>query len=194
ERDLVEIELVVPVRIEDPGIAAGGNPGPERAAVAPIVRMVHDAHLGMERGEAIGDFPRAIARAVIDQDDLVAIGELGKRGPRAPHRLFDVLLLVVHRIEQGERIEAICTRARQTGSGNPDRRRLLGISHRRSPPAPYARTARPSVATSKRNACKRGSTIRSPTPPPKRARARPSTRSFPSQTEPASTKAVASTV
>jgi hypothetical protein len=100
--ELAHVELQVRVGHEHPRQPGGGDAGAQRRAVA-VVALVHeDAHARVLGGAQLGHAAGAVAAAVVDDDDLVRLGDAlgGARGlvDGAP----DVRRLVVARQDDRE--------------------------------------------------------------------------------------------
>jgi hypothetical protein len=99
-RHLAQIELEVAIAEADELAARIGEPGAQRAAIAPIFLVVH-ADAGLGRRQLIGQCGGSVGRAVVDDEDLDrSVDQRSDLVQRATHRLDDVLLLVEGRKEE----------------------------------------------------------------------------------------------
>ncbi len=63
---LSDVELVVPVRVEDVVVLGTREPGFECGPITPVSLVVDNPHPGMTPGELIGDLASAVGAAVVD--------------------------------------------------------------------------------------------------------------------------------
>ena len=84
--ELGRVVLGVAVGVEDPRPGGRGEPRDQRAAVAAVRLVAHDAQLGDLAGERLEHRHRPVGRSVVDDDDLEVVDRCGERrcGRRGP--------------------------------------------------------------------------------------------------------------
>jgi hypothetical protein len=98
-----DAELAVAVGEAHEVVAGRPKARPERGAVAEVRGVVDGPDdVGMRRRQAVRDRGGRVLRAVVDGDDLEAVGERRQGVERLQHERLEVRLLVVGREEVGE--------------------------------------------------------------------------------------------
>src|SRR5207302_2734154 len=89
-----DLELAIAVGEGDEAISGGSESGPQGSAVAEVRRVVDGPNLRMRRRELVGEGRRFVARAVVDDDDLVLVRKAGQGPERFCDRRAEVRDLV----------------------------------------------------------------------------------------------------
>src|SRR6185437_1229248 len=89
------LELAVAVAQNDPRLVAGADARNYRSPIPAIDRMMNDLEMWIAGGQTIRDFASAVAAAVVDHDDFVPFGDLGKFSFKRRCHPFDVAFLVM---------------------------------------------------------------------------------------------------
>ena len=100
-RDVLGLVLQVAVHRHDDRAARAGEPGVHRRMLAEVALEADGADVSVARGEPPDDLPGAVARAVVDEDQLVV--RAGERLADAAAQLLERRLLVEERDDDRER-------------------------------------------------------------------------------------------
>jgi hypothetical protein len=105
-RELRQVELQVGVGQEDPLQAGGRQAGAHGRAVAAVAVVDQHAHPRVGGGAGVGQRARVVGAAVVDDDDLVRVGNKLARRRRLVDGALDVLGLVVAGEDQRQAAQA----------------------------------------------------------------------------------------
>ena len=78
QTQLARVVLRVAVGVKDPSFARGGEPGPQRPAVAAVARVMDHAQLRVMGGEFVQEFTGMVGAAVVDDDHLEIVRALAE--------------------------------------------------------------------------------------------------------------------
>jgi len=104
-RCLLGVVLGVAVGVEDPLLARRGERADQRAAVAAVAVVHHDDELGHLLGQRVQHVGRAVARPVVDHDDLQLVDEGRQRAAHVADHRGDGVGVVVAREAGGHRVD-----------------------------------------------------------------------------------------
>jgi hypothetical protein len=102
-RDLLGLILEIRVHREDDRVAALVEPGRERGRLAEVPAKANDAGvLRVAHIERLEELRGAVPAAVVHEDDLVAVGDLGENPVEPRLQLLQVRFLVEERYDDGD--------------------------------------------------------------------------------------------